>query len=71
MIATNFHQFACATCIGQEGQADVAAANGAVFVMIGALAIVFLSILGVLIGFIRRSRRFSEPAPSLSSGNAS
>lgn len=50
---------ACATCIGQDGQVDVAAANGAVFVMMGALAIVFLSILGVLIGFIRRSRRLA------------
>jgi hypothetical protein len=43
--------------MGQNGQADVMAANGAVFVMMGALGIVFLTILGVLIGFIRRARR--------------
>ena len=55
MIATAF--IACATCIGQDGQTDVMAANGAVFVMIGALAVVFLAILGVLIGFMRRARR--------------
>ena len=51
---------ACATCIGQDGQSDVMAANGAVFVMIGALSIVFLTILGVLIGFVRRARRMAS-----------
>lgn len=51
---------ACATCLGQGGQPDVVAANGAVFVMIGALGIVFSTILGVLIGFIRRSRRLAQ-----------
>jgi len=51
---------ACATCIGQDGQTDVMAANGAVFVMIGALSIVFLTILGVLIGFVRRARRMAS-----------
>ena len=56
--------FACATCIGQGGQTDVVAANGAVFVMIGALSIVFLTILGVLIGFIRRARRMAVSQPN-------
>lgn len=50
---------ACATCVGQDGQTDVMAANGAVFVMIGALSIVFLSILGVLYSFVRRARRMA------------
>ncbi len=57
-------QFACATCINQEGSADVVAANGAVFVMIGALSIVFLGIMAVLYGFIRRQRRFAAAAES-------
>jgi hypothetical protein len=48
---------ACATCIGQSGQQDVGAANGAVFVMIGALGVVFLGIMGVLITIVRRARR--------------
>lgn len=55
-----FSIIACATCIGQDGQTDVMAANGAVFVMMGALGIVFFTILGVLIGFIRRARRMAS-----------
>ena len=51
---------ACATCINQDGGPDVAAANGAVFVMIGALGIVFLGIIGILLGFMRRARRFAS-----------
>ena len=51
---------ACATCINQDGSADVVAANGAVFVMIGALALVFLGIMAVLYSFIRRARRFAS-----------
>jgi hypothetical protein len=50
---------ACATCIPTEGSNGTAAANGAVFVMIGALAIVFLTFVGVLYSFVRRARRFS------------
>ena len=53
---------ACATCVGQSGQQDVVAANGAVFVMIGALGIVFLGILGVLISIVRRARRAQSVA---------
>lgn len=52
--------FACATCINQEGQDTVIAANGAVFVMLGALALVFFTFLGIMIGFIRRSRRLAQ-----------
>ncbi len=48
---------ACTTCINQEGGSDVLAANGAVFVMIGALSIVFLGIMAVLYSFVRRARR--------------
>ena len=54
--------FACATCINQDGSNDVVAANGAVFVMIGALSIVFLGILAILFGFIRRSKRLAAAA---------
>jgi hypothetical protein len=50
---------ACVTCINQDGNKDVVAANGAVFVMIGALSIVFLGIMAVLYAFIRRQRRFA------------
>ena len=51
---------ACATCINQDGGSDVVAANGAVFVMIGALGIVFLFIIGILIAFMRRARRMAS-----------
>jgi len=50
---------ACVTCMNQEENAGVVAANGAVFVMIGALSIVFLGIMAVLYSFIRRQRRFA------------
>lgn len=54
---------ACATCIGQDGQVTVMAANGAVFVMLGALILVFGAILAVVISFIRRARRFAASNP--------
>ena len=54
---------ACATCIGQDGQVTVMAANGAVFVMLGALILVFSTILAVVISFIRRARRFAASHP--------
>lgn len=50
---------ACATCIGQDGQITTLAANGAVFVMFGALALVFTAIISVFIAFGRRARRFA------------
>lgn len=48
---------ACATCIGQSGQVTVLAANGAVFVMLGALMLVFGVIFAIVVTFIRRARR--------------
>jgi hypothetical protein len=59
-MSTVFH-FACVTCINQPGQQDVVAANSAVFVMIGALGIVFLGIMGVLFTIMRRARRAQSP----------
>lgn len=55
---------ACVTCINQDGGADVVAANGAVFVMIGALGVIFLGIMAVLYSFIRRARRFASAQPN-------
>ena len=54
-----FTTIACVTCINQSSGTDVVAANGAVFVMMGALGLVFLSIFGVLLAFMRRARRLS------------
>lgn len=56
---------ACATCINQDGNTDVVAANGAVFVMIGALSVVFLGIMAILYGFIRRAKRFAAENPGV------
>jgi hypothetical protein len=50
---------ACATCISQSGQVTTLAANGAVFVMFGALALVFAAVISVFISFARRARRFA------------
>jgi heme/copper-type cytochrome/quinol oxidase subunit 2 len=50
---------ACATCINTEDSTGVVAANGAVFVMMGALGIIFLMVSGVLISFIRRAKKFA------------
>ena len=58
--------FSCATCIGQEGQTSTLAANGAVFVMLGALGFVFLFLLSVCIAFVRRARRLERASSSAS-----
>jgi hypothetical protein len=58
--------FACATCIGQDHQITTLAANGAVYVMFGALALVFSCIIAVVLSFVRRARRY---AASQSVGN--
>lgn len=50
---------ACATCIGQSGQVTTLASNGAVFVMFGALALVFTAFISVFVSFARRARRFA------------
>jgi hypothetical protein len=47
----------CATCISQDEQNSVLASNGAVFVMLGAMAIVFGGMLAVILSFVRRARR--------------
>ena len=54
---------ACATCMGQSGQVTVLAANGAVFVMLGALMLVFGVIFAIVVSFIRRARRIEAEAP--------
>ena len=50
---------ACATCIGQDHQITTLAANGAVYVMFGALALVFSCIVAVVLTFVRRARRYA------------
>lgn len=56
---TALHAIACATCISTEDSANVSAANGAVFVMIGALGIIFLMAIGVLLSFVRRAKKYA------------
>ena len=51
---------ACATCINTEDSTGVVAANGAVFVMMGALGVIFLMIAGVLVSFVRRAKKFAD-----------
>jgi heme/copper-type cytochrome/quinol oxidase subunit 2 len=53
-----FH-FACATCINTADSTGTSAANGAVFVMMGALGLVFLTFIGILFSFVRRARRYA------------
>ena len=48
---------ACATCIGQDGQVTTLAANGAVYVMFAALALVFTCVIAVVMTFARRAKR--------------
>jgi hypothetical protein len=47
------------TCIGQDGQITTLAANGAVYVMFAALALVFTCIVAVVIAFARRAKRYA------------
>lgn len=54
-----FVTFACATCIGQDGQVTTLAANGAVYVMFAALALVFSCFAAVAVAFVRRARRYA------------
>lgn len=55
---------ACVTCISQDGQVTTLAANGAVYVMFGALALVFTCIIAVVMAFARRARRYAASAES-------
>jgi len=50
---------ACVTCIGQDGQITTLAANGAIYVMFAALALVFTCIASVGILFVRRAKRYA------------
>ena len=50
---------ACVTCIGQDGQITTIAANGAVYVMFAALALVFSCIVAVVMVFVRRAKRYA------------
>ena len=58
-MSTSFIGHACVTCIGQDGQITTLAANGAVYVMFAALALVFTCIVAVVIAFARRAKRYA------------
>ncbi|MES2709558.1 MAG: hypothetical protein V4726_23375 [Verrucomicrobiota bacterium] len=58
-MSSSLLTFACATCISQSGQVTTMAANGAVFVMFGALALVFTAVISVFVSFARRARRYA------------
>jgi hypothetical protein len=53
---------ACATCINTADSTGVVAANGAVFVMLGAMAIAFLAVGGILFSLMRRATRHAAAA---------
>lgn len=50
---------ACVTCMSQDGQVTTLAANGAVYVMFAALALVFGGIVAVVIAFARRAKKYA------------
>jgi hypothetical protein len=50
---------ACATCIGQDHQITTIAANGAVYVMFAALALVLSCVVAVVVSFARRAKRYA------------
>lgn len=58
-MTTTLLPLACATCISQEHQVTTLAANGAVYVMLGCLALVGGGVLAVIIAFARRARRYA------------
>lgn len=53
---------ACVTCMSQDGQVTTLAANGAVYVMFTALALVFCCFAAVAVAFVRRARRYAASA---------
>ena len=59
---SSFFTPACVTCIGQDGQITTLAANGAVYVMFAALALVFSCIVAVVMVFVRRAKRYAASA---------
>jgi hypothetical protein len=54
-----FFSPACVTCMSQDGQVTTLAANGAVYVMFAALALVFCCILAVVLSFARRAKKYA------------
>ena len=50
---------ACVTCMSQDGQVTTLAANGAVYVMFVALALVFCGITAVVVAFSRRAKKYA------------
>lgn len=57
-----FNLLACPTCRVDPGSTINQATNGAVFVMLGAMALVFGGFLAVVISFVRRQRAAGEAA---------
>jgi len=55
-----FELLACPTCRVDPGSAINQAANGAIFVMLGVMTVVFGGFAAVAIGFVRRQRALSE-----------
>jgi hypothetical protein len=53
---TLFQLLACPTCRVDPGSAINQATNGAVFVMLGVMAVVFGGFLAMAIGFVRKQR---------------
>lgn len=51
---------ACPTCRVDPGSAINQATNGAVFVMLGVMAVVFGGFLAMAVGFVRRQRALGE-----------
>ncbi len=59
---------ACATCRVDPGSAINQAANGAVFVMLGFMAVVFSGFLAMVLGFVRRQRAMESAAAAAAAG---
>lgn len=55
-----FNLLACPTCRVDPGSAINQATNGAVFVMLGVMAVVFGGFLAVAISFVRKQRAIGE-----------
>ena len=51
---------ACPTCRVDAGSAINLATNGAIFVMLGVMAVVFAGFLAVVVGFVRKQRALSQ-----------
>ncbi|MGI8605264.1 MAG: hypothetical protein ACR2OZ_20010 [Verrucomicrobiales bacterium] len=51
-----YHFLACATCSPGAGTPLASAANGAVWLMLGVMSLVFMGFLGMVITIVRRAR---------------